>query len=151
MKTHFSTIFTAFFRDLLFLYTRNPLCESQTTVSCREDTDGVGLCFAKLRPGQCRNIQTKAHSDGRFSLFFIYLVEPIIMECFVEHLCVFSALNSTTLPFIYPNNENHICTLIWQTLLQCYTKPSAYLTRVNFLITSLLRGDGTGEGQGWII
>lgn len=30
------------------------------------------------------------------------------MECFLEHLCVFSALNSTTLTLPYPNNENHI-------------------------------------------
>lgn len=67
------------------------------------------------------------------SVFHIFLV------CI---LC--SKYYHTTLYYPYHNKENR--TLIWQTLLQCHTKPSSYLTQINCLITSLFRGDGIGGG-----
>lgn len=82
-------------------------CEPQTTVSCREDTDGVGVLL-KLQPGQVLEYtdEKKHISVSRFRVYILYWA--YLMECFLEYLCVFSALNSTTLTLPYPNNENHI-------------------------------------------
>lgn len=88
-------------------------CEPQTTVSCW----GHWRCWCVARTAawtvagiyrQKKNKQkNKKHiSVSRFRVYILYWT--YFMERFLEHHCVFSALNSTTLTLPYPNHGNHI-------------------------------------------
>lgn len=154
-------------RWTLFVHPKPPFtCEPQTTVSCREDTDGVGVLL-KLQPGQVLEYtdeKKKHRSVSRLRVYILYWA--YLMECFLEHLCVFSALNSTTLTLPYPNNENHIIHSsdkpdynVTQNLLLILHGSTFFLCFFLFFffeITSYLAGRGgglwVGRGrEGWFV
>lgn len=86
------------------------------------------------------------------------------MECFLEHHCVFSALNSTTLTLPYPNHENHIIHSsdkpdynVTQNLLLILHRSTFFSLLFHFFffveITSYLAGrvgGGVGGGGVWV-
>lgn len=119
-------------------------------------------CVAKTAAwtsaGIYRRKEKKKHiSVSRFRVYILYWA--YLMECFLEHLCVFSALNSTTLTLPYPNNENHIIHSsdkpdynVTQNLLLILHGSTFFLCFFLFFfeITSYLAGS-VGRGWGWVV